>query len=46
MLALYEWATLRPIGNTALQGLDRRNRSASFGITIGEPECRGKGYGT
>ena len=25
---------------------DHRNRSASFGIMIGEPECRGRGYGT
>ena len=26
--------------------MDYRNRTASFGIIIGEPECRGKGYGT
>jgi hypothetical protein len=26
--------------------VDHRNRSATFGILIGEPECRGKGYGT
>ena len=46
MFTIYERETLRPIGNTALHGLDHRNRSASFGIIIGEPECRGKGYGT
>jgi diamine N-acetyltransferase len=43
---IYEKETLRPIGNTGLHGVDYRNRSATFGIMIGEPECRGKGYGT
>jgi RimJ/RimL family protein N-acetyltransferase len=43
---IYELETLRPIGNTGLHGVDHRNRSAKFGILIGEPECRGKGYGT
>jgi hypothetical protein len=43
---IYEKETLRPIGNTGLHGVDFRNRSATFGILIGEPECRGKGYGT
>ena len=46
MFTIYERETLRPIGNTGLHGLDHRNRSASFGIIIGEPDCRGKGYGT
>jgi diamine N-acetyltransferase len=43
---IYERNTLRPIGNTGLHGIDHRNRTATFGIMIGEPECRGKGYGT
>jgi RimJ/RimL family protein N-acetyltransferase len=43
---IFERETLRPIGNTGLHGVDHRNRSATFGILIGEPECRGKGYGT
>jgi RimJ/RimL family protein N-acetyltransferase len=43
---IYEKETLRPIGNTGLHGVDFRNRSATFGILIGEPECQGKGYGT
>ncbi len=43
---IYERETLRPIGNTGLDGVDHRNRTATFGIVIGEPECRGKGYGT
>ncbi len=46
MFTIYERESLRPIGNTALHGLDHRNRSASFGIIIGEPDCRGRGYGT
>ena len=46
MFTIYEREILRPIGNTGLHGLDHRNRSASFGIIIGEPDCRGKGYGT
>ncbi|HUZ03666.1 MAG TPA: GNAT family protein [Thermomicrobiaceae bacterium] len=43
---IYERATLRPIGNTELHHIDFRNRSAEFGILIGEPDARGKGYGT
>jgi diamine N-acetyltransferase len=43
---IYERETLRPIGNTGLHEIDYRNRTASFGIIIGEPECRDKGYGT
>ncbi|HET9015562.1 MAG TPA: GNAT family protein [Thermomicrobiaceae bacterium] len=43
---IYERATLRPIGNTELHHIDFRNRAAEFGILIGEPEARGKGYGT
>lgn len=43
---IYERETLRPIGNTGLHGVDYRNRTATFGIIIGEPESRGKGYGT
>ncbi len=43
---IYERETWRPIGNTGLDGVDHRNRTATFGIVIGEPDCRGKGYGT
>jgi len=43
---VYERSTMRPIGNTCLQPVDHRNRSAEFGIIIGEPDARGKGYGT
>lgn len=43
---IYELATWRPIGTTGLGSVDHRNRTAEFGILIGEPACRGKGYGT
>ncbi|HEU4792821.1 MAG TPA: GNAT family N-acetyltransferase [Nitrolancea sp.] len=43
---VYELATWRPIGKTALYDIDFHHRTAEFGIIIGEPDCRGKGYGT
>jgi RimJ/RimL family protein N-acetyltransferase len=43
---IYEVATWRPIGITGLSHVDHCHRTAEFNICIGEPECRGKGYGT
>ncbi len=43
---IYEKATERPIGNVDFHEIDHRNRTAEFGIAIGEPDARGKGYGT
>jgi diamine N-acetyltransferase len=43
---IYERATWQAVGNTGLRGIDHRNRTAVFGILIGEPTARGKGYGT
>ncbi len=43
---VYELDTWRPVGNTALTGIDHRNRSATFGIMIGEPDARNQGYGS
>jgi RimJ/RimL family protein N-acetyltransferase len=43
---IYERATMRPIGNAGLHGVDHRHRVAEFGILIGEKDCWGKGYGT
>jgi diamine N-acetyltransferase len=43
---IYERATLRPIGKTALDQINHFDRTASFGIIIGEKDCWGKGYGT
>ena len=43
---IYERSGERPIGNCGLHGIDYRNRTAEFGILIGEPDARGKGFGT
>jgi len=43
---LYERATWRPLGTTHLKNLDWRNRTAEFGIAIGEADARGRGFGT
>jgi RimJ/RimL family protein N-acetyltransferase len=43
---VYERATMLPIGTTGLNNIDHRNGRAEFGIMIGEPDARGKGYGT
>ncbi|HLZ58952.1 MAG TPA: GNAT family protein, partial [Ktedonosporobacter sp.] len=43
---IYDRATLRPIGRTELTDISHRDRSASFGIEIGEADYRGRGYGT
>jgi len=44
--AIYELPDLRPIGLTNIRDFITPNRTAEFGIAIGEPECRGRGYGT
>ena len=44
--AVYERATWRPIGTVSLFHIDDRNGRADFGILIGEPDARGRGYGT
>jgi len=43
---IYERATGRPIGSAYLHDIDHRNRTAEFGIVLGEADARGKGYGT
>lgn len=42
---IYERATNRPIGTDYLHDIDTRNRTAEFGIVIGEADARGKGCG-
>jgi RimJ/RimL family protein N-acetyltransferase len=37
---------LRPIGTTSLYAIHHANRTATFGIMIGERDCWGRGYGT
>jgi len=44
--SMYERASMRFIGLTSLRRLDYRNRTATFGIIIGEKDCWHKGYGT
>ncbi|HEY0068808.1 MAG TPA: GNAT family protein [Chloroflexia bacterium] len=43
---MYEVSTWRPVGWTGIQHIDLHHRSAEFGITIAEPDARGRGYGT
>ena len=43
---VYERTGMRPIGTTSLNRIDPANRTAEFGIVIGEKDCWGKGYGT
>jgi RimJ/RimL family protein N-acetyltransferase len=43
---IYERATLRPIGITHWRHIHGANRTADYGIFIGEKDCWGKGYGT
>jgi RimJ/RimL family protein N-acetyltransferase len=43
---IYDLASWRPIGKTYLESIDPRNRTAEFGIVVGEEEYRGKGFGT
>jgi diamine N-acetyltransferase len=46
LFVIYELETWQPIGTTGLKDIEHHNRSAEFGILIGEPSARGKGYGT
>lgn len=46
VFTLWEVDGWRPIGNAALQDIDLRNRTAEFGLFIGETERRGQGFGT
>lgn len=43
---IYERATGRPIGNVGWTDIDWRNRTSEYVILIGEPDCRGRGFGT
>jgi diamine N-acetyltransferase len=46
IFTIHELSSGRPIGNCDLQNLSLRNRRAEPGIVIGDPDARGKGYGT
>ncbi len=43
---IYELTSERPIGVVSLRSIDFRNRTASYGLMIGDPDARGRGYGT
>ena len=43
---IYERGSGRALGLTSLDNVDFRNRLSEFTIYIGEPEYRGRGYGT
>lgn len=43
---VYEREGLRPVGTTVIAKIDYRNRTAIYGIEIGEADARGKGIGT
>lgn len=44
--SIYVRPDWRPVGNTDLRNINHRRGTAEFGIVIGEPDARGKGYGT
>lgn len=46
VFTVYELVTALPIGNAGLEGIDWQNRSANYGIVIGEPDTWNRGYGT
>ena len=46
VFTIYERSSARPIGNCDLFHVDYRNRRGEVGMMIGEPDARGKGYGT
>ncbi len=46
MFTIYERSTWSPIGTTYFTDINYRQRRAEFGLMIGEPGQRGKGYGT
>ena len=39
-------AAMRPIGTAGLHRINHLHRTAEFGISIGEKDCWGRGYGT
>jgi RimJ/RimL family protein N-acetyltransferase len=43
---IYERATMRPIGTIGLPNVNHAHRTAELGLSIGEHDCWGKGYGT
>lgn len=46
VFTIYERRALRPVGATGLHDVDHRQRTAEFGIVIGDRASWGRGYGT
>ncbi len=46
LFTIFECATGHAIGNCGFHNVEVRNRRAEVGILIGEPDARGRGYGT
>ena len=45
-MIICETATDRPVGSVYIRDIDKTHQKAEYGIFIGEPQARGKGYGT
>ena len=45
VFTIYECAIWKPIGNTALENINLRDRTAEFGVFIGETDLQGREYG-
>jgi diamine N-acetyltransferase len=43
---VYETENWRAVGSCVLRDIDHRHRTAEFGLIVGDPADRGKGYGT
>jgi diamine N-acetyltransferase len=43
---IYARPGMHPVGTASLFEVDHRNRTATFGIFVGDADSRGKGYGT
>ncbi len=43
---IYELDSWRPVGGAALTEIDYDDQVAEFSIIIGEPDCRGRGFGS
>ena len=46
IFSIYDKKTGKLIGNTSLENINKFDRTATFGIIIGEKDYWGKGYGT
>ncbi len=45
-MIICESDTDRPVGSVYIRDIDKTHQKAEYGIFIGEPQARGKGYGT